>query len=228
MIGKKAILWLAFTLAVAPDALGGVLYDQPASSGACACWTSSVAGGNGYQSFDNFQLSSPGNINAVTWQGLYADYLTLGNNPVGPDTVSWDIEFWSNNAGLPGTLLYDQNLLASQVTTTFLGTTNDLGAATNVYAFSASLPSGFSAGAGTEYWFSVLSNQSTFDPIFSWTLGTGEDSITQQEPLGSFGSGFIQQPGDRVFSLQTVPEPGTLGALLVGLGTLAFLKRRTA
>jgi hypothetical protein len=219
----------SLALLAAGGSLSAGIVDHPASFPAgqsCDCATSSFAPSEnqGLQVFDNFLLQSPAEIQQVTWQGFYYDFVTAANNPTSPDTVSWTFQFWSDSSGLPGTLLYTQTLPTNQVPATFVGvdsTFNNVG----VYDMEALLPTGFAASANTPYWFSVLSNQASINPLFSWTLGLNGDNLSYQVGLGSASSFAQTRPADRAFSLDT-PEPASSLAALFGIALLAGLRRR--
>src|SRR5687767_13543784 len=114
--------YLIAAILLAAPAWSAVVYEQPPSHPAgspCPCWTSTYGAdlAGGYETFDDFQLASAANINIVSWQGLYLDFITGSNNPVGPQTTSWTIHFRAGSGGLPGAFLYSQTLLASDVDT---------------------------------------------------------------------------------------------------------------
>jgi uncharacterized protein (TIGR03437 family) len=170
-------------------------------------WTSSFSSNDGgFRAYDNFTLSATTTIQAVRWFGFYADSVTAANNPVSPDTTTWDISFYGDNDGFPGSQLYDSMLSAASVTTTFLGINMFNGVPVNVYQFDASLAGGFQATGGQQYWFSPFSIQSaSFNPIMSWMHGTGGEGSTFQQMLnadGSISSTFTRAQ-DRAFTLFT-------------------------
>ena len=207
------------------------VYNQPAIPGACSgsCWTSSVASsGNGFQAFDNFTLTQSSLIDGAHWQGFYWDFQNPAANPVSPTTTSWNISIWSDVSNAPGAQLFSQTVGVGSVTATFLGLDTFGGSPVPVYDFSVSLTP-FLAQVGTNYWFSPLSIQNTFDPIFSWSPGVGGDGSSWQRQLP--GAGGSSKAGDRGFSLTgvaavAVPEPATLGLLSLGLAGVGFVKRK--
>ncbi len=154
----------------------------------------------GYQTFDSFVLQSDGMVTSVDWQGVYWDFQNPAGNPAPPQTLSWDIGFYTDTNGVPGALVTSQNLLAAAVTITDVGSMNFLGDPARVYGFHADLPLSVDLTGGTLYWFSVLSNQSMFDPVFSWlsaSAGSGDGSIQRSIVDGT----DVVRPDDRAFSL---------------------------
>jgi hypothetical protein len=186
-------------------------------------WTSDLDPANlGWHTWDNFTLPQPTSISGVNWQGFYLDFInnpeseTPDNNPVAPDTESWEIGFWSNVAANPGASIQAQTIPMAGVTTTFVAFTPFQGHTVPVYDFHADLTP-FLADTGTTYWLSVLSKSATFNPVWSWMQGTGGDGNTIQDQLPA-GTRLVR-PGDRTFSLegQVVPEPATRRLILFGL-----------
>ena len=60
---------------------------------------------SGFRTFDNFSVNSNGYVETVSWRGF-----SLGNaeQPAAapaPDANSWEIAFYGDNAGIPGTQL---------------------------------------------------------------------------------------------------------------------------
>jgi hypothetical protein len=202
-------------------------------------WTSQVdSTPAGFRTFDNFSFQSSTTVGQVTWLGIYLNLDGLTNGA--KNTTTWDVGFFADNSGSPGSTVSDTSLSAAQVSTQAIGNGMFDGNTVTVYQFTATFTS-FTAVAGTTYWFSPLSEASSFSPLFSWIQGTGGDNSSFQEQLGgidtvtaaqaaiihtSINPTFVR-PGDRAFTVGApVPEPS--GFILIGLGLagLAILRRR--
>jgi hypothetical protein len=189
----------------------------------------------GFQTFDNFTLSSAAQLDRFTFQIAYWDYQNPGNNPVPPTTTTWQVSIYGDSGGVPGASLFSQSLAAAQVSTVLAGTAtlND-GSVVNVYNLSFTFAGTFNASAGTTYWISPFSLQPTFDPIAGWMSATGGDGSSYQNVLGPGGvvTGGGPVGGDRALALFSVPEPLSLTLFvvggLVGLAGRRALLRRSA
>lgn len=183
------------------------LYNQP--SGA------SPSGFNGYDSqaglftaYDSFVLQSSAQIMGVSWDGFFG----FGGPDMGYLT-GFNISFYADSAGQPGTLLSSA---------TIVGTANETLSAQTfepTYEYSAALPTAFSAMAGNQYWISVVASLNPSSPEWSWLVGTGGDGIGYDSGLGSEGS-------DLTFALYGVPVPEPLNLPLISLGCLMLVCRR--
>ncbi|MEM7316829.1 MAG: hypothetical protein AAF497_27160 [Planctomycetota bacterium] len=124
-----------------------------------SAWTSDVdATGNvGWRTYDNFRMLGGGRVSEVTWQGYYYDFLDTDNNPPSPDTTGWNINFYADNQGRPGTPLQQNNISAFNVSSSFAGTTGTAG----VYDFEAVLPNTFLAEQDRPYWISIQATSPT-------------------------------------------------------------------
>lgn len=223
---RLAYLVPAIAMFTATPSLAEVVYSQ-AGTQACnpSCWTSNLATAGGFRAFDNFTLSSAANITSVTWQGIYIPNPATGGPP-SPNTINWDIGFYSDSGNFPGTALYSaNNVPAANVTATQIGTGTFGAASVNLYSFSYTLPSVFAAAAGTQYWFSPVAHSATFNPFFSWSPATNAvDGRTAQ--IDSGNNTFIR-PNDRAFSLTaSVPEPSSWALLILGFGLVGANVRR--
>ena len=165
-----------------------VIYSQPGfpPPGICACWTSdTTTGSDGFQVFDNFTLGTSADITGFGWEASILDYLDGANNPVDLDTVSWELSFWSDSAGLPDLKLFSETLSAAEVTTTLLGQGTFFDAALgdpsiNYYELFFDLSAPFAASAGTTYWVSILSTSPSENLITLWNRGSGGDGVAGQ------------------------------------------------
>lgn len=227
------------TLAImfSAPAYAGIVYSQPGNGTACSptCWTSSFDGTTtSYLTTDNFSLSKAASIETVQWQGFYYDYLNPSNNPVSPNTNFWEIVFYADVSGLPSpsSLLYEQ--APSQVTSTLLGTSTFGGNTVDVYNFTATLPFAFNASANTTYWFGPLSEQTNFNPFFSWSAAATQppNAYSAQlnfDPIANPSDVFISRPDDRAFTLSSsVPEPSTWALMVIGFAGVGFAGYRRA
>ncbi|MBZ5728079.1 MAG: PEP-CTERM sorting domain-containing protein [Acidobacteriia bacterium] len=260
---------LSLVCALPAAASGVVLYDQPSiyqppsqpGIGAFPfpSWGGAAWGGpsvNGLiRTFDNFTINAGGTVASVAWYGFYAG----PDQPPLPNTINWDIGFYASSQGQLGANLFDVTLPAAAVTATILGefagpplcisANPNVGCipAVNVYRFEATLPTGFVAALGTEYWFSPYSIQATnpdlpqpwppTSPSFFLIHGTGGDHSVYTRSLSADGGvnveGLITAhpglgPTDVAFTLFATPEPGSM--LLLGvpllIGALRIRKTR--
>ena len=185
------------------------------------------ASGAQYQTYDDFSLAGGGTISQLTWQGFYWNRLNHNANPPAPNTTSFQVGFFQNNLGLPGTLVAGPILLTS-VKSTIVGNSIFNGDPVQIRNYSANLQSSFSASPGTTYWLSIVSFASGAPPEWLWTSGQGGDNYSAQE---QYGVSLTQIPRDRAFALYAanlgdplpplIPEPGT--CVLAGLGLVTWL-----
>lgn len=226
------------TLALSAPAQADVLYEQTGTTSACppgACRTSTLghSGGNlyGFQTFDNFTLGQGARINNVTWRGFIYD--GDGNAPAPePITTTWQIGFYADDgAAMPDAdpALYLVNLAAADVDVTFLADDTFAGDGVKVYEWSADLPTDFLAAAGVRYWFSPVSLQPAFTPLFAWSAATPTAGLSYQRQYVNGAWGDLMANGNnRAFSVSGayVPEPGTWALLILGFGGAGLMLRR--
>jgi hypothetical protein len=195
-------LALATFLAAAAPAFGATLYNQPftTSSGTASDATSSPT----YQAFDNFTLGSTGTISSVSWDGV----------STGAQPTSFAVDFYSNNGGVPGTLLFTDT---TGVTSTDTGSQLS---GFEIFQYSANIGS-FIATGGTGYWLSVISENS---PNWYWASGSGGNGTAYQL---TGGTGAVLN-NDLAFSLSSpTPEPSEIVLTGTGLlGALGMARRR--
>jgi hypothetical protein len=221
----SAVLWLGALSALHAD----ILYQQPSvwstTGGTGTGYTDEEsAAGTGFRVFDDFTLASAGTINQVSWVGLYINGTVFLNEP--PNTTSWNIDLYANNAGVPGTVLSDTSLTAAEVTSQVLGSGTFGGATFTMYQFTADIPD-FNAAAGTTYWFSPFSENPDESTKFIWVDGTGGTNTAYDTRLTNGGvTATFTDLSDRAFSLSSVPEPSSIALMAAGLVLAAFMRKR--
>jgi PEP-CTERM motif len=192
-----------------------LLFNQPFDgTGNAAASQNDTTGGNGNFAtvYDNFTLGADGAVSVVGWTGEYFDGTQA---PI----TAFTIQFYSDNAGAPGVSLFSASIPGNANET-------DLGSFGGFEAFSYStwLGSVFNASGGTQYWISIVPDLG-FPPQWGWSTGTGGDSVSYQDFLGT--QSLI--PVDEALSLSDTPEPLSLGLMgfgLAGMGLAKFRRRR--
>src|SRR5690348_9057061 len=105
-LGLVAIIATVFALMTA-SAWADVLYTQAYdNSGNFYASQNDTTGGNGNFAtvYDNFTLNTSATINNVQFMGAYF------NPPNQGPITGWTIQFWSDNAGQPGSSLFSQHI----------------------------------------------------------------------------------------------------------------------
>jgi hypothetical protein len=192
-----------------------ILYNQ-AFNGAGGYWATQndTSGGNGNFAtvYDNFTLAGDGNVTDLSWTGVYF------NPPTPSPMAGFTIQFYSDNAGIPG---------ASLFSTYVTGTANetDLGSFGGIetFGYSGNLGTAFGATGNTQYWISIVPDLG-FPPQWGWSTGTGGDGASYQV---FFGTGYVRA-SDEAFTLSGVatPEPVSVGLMGFGLAGIALAKFR--
>jgi len=178
--------------------------DFPQSS--LGAWTSTRADdGSGFRTYDDFRLNSPSAITRVRWIGFYWDYVQHGNNPVNTQTRSWEFGFYADSSGSPSSTLLLLSVSATNVIDQIIGTTNFSGDTVQIHSFTADLPMPVYIPDTNSYWFSVLSSQPSFNPIFTWTSSSVSPGDSFQATLPS-GSTWVRT-ANRAFSLEGDRNP---------------------
>lgn len=228
---------LAFLMAVVCGAVANaapivVVYDQPpeVSFDTRASQFFPSINAFGFNVFDNFNLAQGATISGVRWQGSYIDTIVPGNNPATPNSLGFGVEFFADNAGVPGALLSGSQYTLAAVNETLLGT-HVLGNGLEVpfFSYEVVLNSAFAAQGGTDYWIRIYSLSplpAAGVPQWAWN-SSASGGLSRQ--VSGLDPNFLAFPRDRTFALLAeVPEPTSLIAFLcVGLAGLAVQRGRS-
>jgi hypothetical protein len=178
-----------------------VLLNQPFNT-SLSSWNDS---GSYWDCFDDFTLSGGGVVNQVGWSGLGGSGITLND---------FSVIFYSDDNGLPGTLLASNNI-PDYANQTPSGSDYE---GHILYNYSGTLAAPFSAAPGTEYFLSVHAYTG-----FTWQASSVGNNGGMQEADGTPDSS-----GNFAFTLEgsAVPEPGTITLGLIGASAFLFRRRR--
>jgi hypothetical protein len=161
-----------------------------------------------YKVYDDFTLASGATINQVDWSGVDGGGLT-----------GFTVSFWDGAGPYPGGTLLASETIAGSAGETFSGDTDNIGRP--IYNYSATLASPFSAAAGTEYMLSIVAN-----------TGSAGTWAWQRSMVGNLNAGAQESSGfditglNAAFTLESVPEPGTVTLGLLGALVCLFGRRR--
>jgi len=157
---------------------GNIVYQQPwlGTGDGWASQNDTNMFGNYAACFDDFTLLTTTSITNAAWVGGYF-------NPSLPAPISaWDVNFLSDNGGLPGSIIATTHIFGNG-NETFLGIFPDKNGDQNpMYSYFVDIS--FQAIAGTKYWFSVVPSVG-FPPEWVWSFGSGNDGTAYQNFFGT-------------------------------------------
>lgn len=200
----RIIFSAAMACALVGPASAGLLFDQGASTGAYGgSWTSWTTEQN---FLDQVTLTSTSRIDRFT---TYTEY-----DPAG-FTGPFHLKLYSDAAGDPGTSINGQDVA---VTSYSVAMTSD---STSVYAVELDLVTPWYLTGGTKYWVGASANSFNTGAISLLTPGDGR--MAQYFDTTYLGATDV---GDLAFQLhgEAVPEPASM--VVLGLGAVAFLRRK--
>ncbi len=160
-----------------------------------------------FAGYDDFTLSGGGTVNQVMWWGLDFGGIT-----------GFTISFWTDQGGLPGTLLVSDNI-PGVPGETYAGTTPM--ADVPIDSYSSALATPFSAVPGTAYLISIVVNSGNW----CWEASdVGNQGVEQWEHTSYYHFGY----NGAAFDLEgtEVPEPGTIALGLFGASVFLFRRHR--
>lgn len=197
------------------------VYRQPFSEGAITTWESYTGPTGGGRTYDDFTLDATSAVTAVQWRGEYIDTASAGANPSSPNTAAFEVSFWSDNDGQPGSVLTTESIPLAQATPQSLGTINFAFADGQapfpipLFSYRATLPTPFVAAAGRRHWISISSRSTTAQPTWSWYSGSEGNGRSTQD----FQGARYERELDRGLLLEGTPATVTPPAASVAVLT---------
>jgi hypothetical protein len=193
----------------AVQALGGTIYSQVSdNNGAYVSQEDSNGFGLFAQTYDNFTLEAPAEIDAVDWVGSYFD-------PQDGRLTGFTVSFYADESGQPGALLTSFTTTGN-AGETYLGIDN---IGDPLYSYGT--PVNFNASAGTTFWLSIVADLG-YPQEWGWETSSDGDLTSYQDFFGTLG----QVSPDEAFTLDGnfTPEPFTFELLGAGFAVLYLAK----
>jgi ELWxxDGT repeat protein len=141
----------------------------------------------------------------VQWQGYYRDWDNIAANPADPNSVEWEVSFWSQEDFRPGAAILTQRIRASDVQVNLVGdVVHPNGSQLELLSFQATLEVPFKAQMATSYWLSIVSYGESILPLWAWFQGNlGNGSSYQSD---SEAGTTVFREADATFRLDGPPD----------------------
>ena len=160
--------------------------------------------------YDDFTLTAATTIRTLSWQGIYCTPAVNAPNPV-PTATAFVVAFYpSDSGGGPNSSapLQQVTVPVANVAQTLEqnrpgGTCSNAAASftptpIGTYNYALTLPTPFSASAGTRYWLSIVANVPSTPPTWAWRSGTQDNGVS----FLFFQNNFTTLNRDRAFALR--------------------------
>lgn len=218
---------MTVTLGVGKDGMALPLYSQPVTTN--AGFYSNIGG---QIAADQFVLGTNAAVTGVTWYGFYGTNLAPAVS-----SVDFQVAFFADASGVPGTGLASETLSASVADSGLTVTGLTFGGST-IYQFDATLSAPLLVDAGDTVWLSLAENDAATpavgDTQWLWSFSTYAAGDTKAErntnPALETDWESVGQLGNLAFTIDgtPVPEPATWLLMGAGLVGLAVWRRRRA
>jgi hypothetical protein len=170
---------------------------------------------------DDFIVDSSTSVHRAVWWGDYA-----GDTP--PEIETMRIRLYGDDNGLPGNLLYDSTVVNPFRAPTGLFVPSPPGTCCMFpeYMFEADLTTPMSLSSNIRYWLEIAQIDNA-NSSFDWEYSSADQNGFAYSYPSDASWQASSFPADLSFQLDTVPEPGALALIILGVG-LSPRTNRTA